>query len=186
MVVVLAGRRVDAEDTSIARFPVGNVDKVREKLKQFFNASKMDYLVCSAACGTDLLALEVAGQLNIPRKMVLPFDAKTFRSSSVIDRPGNWGKLFDDVYNELRRESNVIVLNYDKDDKDVYEKTNFDILNTADLIFEKIDNREKNKKLAIIVWEGAPKDSNDTTDHFRKEAIKRVYTIKEINSLREY
>ncbi|MEO8568237.1 MAG: hypothetical protein ABI419_03855 [Ginsengibacter sp.] len=183
MVVVLAGRRVDAEDASIARFPADNVNQVREQLKQFFKANKIDYLVCSGACGADLLALDVAGHLNIPRKMVLPFDAVTFRETSVTDRPGNWGAIFDNVHKELKREANIITLDYDKDDNDVYEKTNFDILNAADLIFEKIDNREKNKKLAIIIWEGTPKDSNDTTDHFRKEATKRVYTIKEINSL---
>ncbi|HEV8084622.1 MAG TPA: hypothetical protein VGP55_15555 [Chitinophagaceae bacterium] len=183
MVAVLAGRRVDAADASAARFPMQNVEKVKEKLKHFFIANSINYLVCSGACGADLIALDIAGQLNISRKIVLPFDAETFRSSSVTDRPGNWGKLFDTVYKELNAGPNVIVLNYGKDDNDAYEKTNFDILNTADLIFEKLKKAGDGKKVAVIIWEGAPKDSNDTTDHFRKEAEKRGYTIEEINCL---
>ncbi len=183
MIVVLAGRRVDAANASNARFPLENVKKVKDKLKQFFVARRIDYLVCSGACGADLLALEVAGKLNIPRKMILPFDAKTFRSSSVTDRPGSWGESFDAAYKKLKTESNVITLNYGEDEKDVYEKTNFDILNTADLIFEKLNATRDKKKVAVIVWEGAPKDTNDTTDHFRKEAKKRMYSIVEINCL---
>lgn len=183
MVVVLAGRRVDAADASAARFPLSNVEKVKEKLKQFFIANIIDYLVCSGACGADLVALDVAGQLSISRKMILPFDAETFRSSSVADRPGNWGELFDAVHKDLKNESNVITLNYAEDDKDVYEKTNFDILNTADSIFEKLNEKGDTKRVAVIVWEGTPKDSNDTTDHFRKEAEKRGYMIEEINCL---
>ena len=183
MVAVLAGRRVDAADASAVRFPMHNIEKVKEKLKQFFIADSIDYLVCSGACGADLIAFGAAGQLNIPRKMVLPFDAKTFRSSSVTDRPGNWGELFDIVYKELHKESNVIILNYAEDDKDVYEKANFDILNTADSIIEKLDETGDKEKVAVIVWEGAPKDSNDTTDHFRKEAKKRGYAIEEISCL---
>ena len=63
------------------------VDKVKEKLKHLFIANSITYLVRSWACGADLIALDIAGQLNISRKMVLPFDAETFRSTSVIDRP---------------------------------------------------------------------------------------------------
>ncbi len=183
MVAVLAGRRVDADDTSAERFPLKNVENVKQKLKQGFIANNIQYLVCSGACGADLIALEVAGQLSIQRKMVLPFDAETFRASSVTDRPGDWGQLFDTIHEELHKESNVMILNYGKDGDDAYEKANFDILNTADLIFENLDRKDNNKKVAFIVWEGKPKDSNDTTDHFRKEAKKRVYMIEEINCL---
>ena len=183
MIAVLAGRRVDAADTSTARFPLENVEKVREKMKQFFIANNISHLVCSGACGADLIALDVAGKLSISRKMVLPFDAQTFRSSSVIDRPGNWGEMFDEVYKELNAASDVIILNYTKDENDVYEKANFDILNAADRIFQEMNKTGGKKKAAIIVWEGSPKDSNDTTDHFRQEAKKRMYSIAEINCL---
>lgn len=183
MIAVLAGRRVDAADAPVARFPLKNVEKVKEKLQRLFTANNIDYLVSSGACGADLIALDVAGHLDISRKMVLPFGAETFRSSSVTDRPGNWGELFDTIHEELKKQSNVITLKYTQDDDEAYEKTNFDILNTADILFEKSNDAGDEKKVAIIIWEGAPKDSNDTTDHFRKEAGKRGYQIEEINSL---
>jgi hypothetical protein len=38
------------------------------------------------------------------------------------------------------------------------------------------------KITALIVWEGKPKDADDTTYHFMKEAEKRNFIIKEILS----
>ncbi len=184
MVAVLAGRRIDAADAATPRFPFENVEKVKEKLKQLFIARGIHCLVCSAACGSDLIALDVARELNIMAKMILPFDAETFRFSSVTDRPGDWGQLFDMIYERLNEQSNVIILNYAEDDTDAYIKTNFDILDTADSIFNNPDINTDEEKIAVIVWEGAPKDSDDTTDHFRTEAMKRNYVIGEINCLR--
>lgn len=190
MVVVLAGRRIDADDAQAKRFPLENVDKVRQKIHQSFLIKKPDWLVCSGACGADLIALDVAGKLNIKRKMVLSFEPDIFRASSVIDRPGNWGELFDAVYSDLNKENNVVILNYSEDDKDAYEKTNFEILKKAQTIFKEMKQQSKQsfnsdikKNVAVIVWEGYPKDSNDTTDHFRREAMRRGYEVEEINCL---
>ncbi len=185
MIVTLAGRRIDAKDTKAPRFPTENIDKVKEKLGLFLLEKKPDWLVSSGACGADLIALEVAGELQINRKMVLPFDVETFRATSVVDRPGEWGVSFDTIYNELKTTGNVVNLGYDKDDDSVYEKTNFDILDDADKVHKESSDPSagSKKKIAIIIWEGKPKDSGDTTDHFRQEAIKRGYEIREINSL---
>lgn len=190
MVIALAGRRIDAPDASSPRFPTENIGKIKEKLGLFFIEKKPDWLVSSGACGADLIALDVAGELEINRKMILPFDAETFRLTSVVDRPGDWGTLYDRIYGELKNESNVIDLGYDKDEEDIYEKANFDILNEADKIYNELknDNSEtegvgNEKKIAIIIWEGKPKNAGDTTDHFRQEAMKRGYKIREINSL---
>ncbi len=185
MVVALAGRRIDAKDAEAPRFPAENIDKVKEKLGLFFLEKKPEWFISSGACGADLVALEVAGELQINRKMVLPFEAKTFRATSVVDRPGEWGILFDTIYDELKTAGNIVALGYDQDDDAVYEKANFDILNEADKANEESDDQSARhaEKIAIIIWEGKPKDSGDTTDHFRQEAVKRGYKIWEINSL---
>lgn len=183
MIATLAGRRVDAPDASERRFPPENIDKVKEQLKNFFSENKIDWLVCSGACGADLIALEEAGRSHIQRKMILPFDADTFRRSSVVDRPGDWGKKFDAVYDQLKKESGVVILPYNAADDNVYVKTNYDILDTADELLQQTGKVQGEKKVAIIIWEGTPKNSGDTTDHFRMEAIERGYTIKEINCL---
>ncbi|MDQ6888933.1 MAG: hypothetical protein M3Z56_01440 [Bacteroidota bacterium] len=191
MVIALAGRRIDAEDAKSIRFPAANIEVVGERLQQFFLANMPRYLICSGACGADLLALEVAGELKIKRIMVLPFAAAKFRLKSVTDRPGNWGDLFDKIYKDLDKQSNVIVLNDAEDDKDAYENTNFEILQKADEVYKTL-NKDINhssesgssKKIALVVWEGKPKVSGDTTDHFRRQAERRSYEIREINCLK--
>jgi len=185
VIVILAGRRIDAEDAGARRFPVDQIKRVREEIKLFFVENNPHWLVCSGACGADLIALDVTVELNMPAKMILPFDADTFRSTSVTDRKGNWGILFDSIHDELNEKENVIILNFTKDDKDAYEKTNVAILKIADALFKKKETFDPaaEKKVALIIWEGAPKNYNDTTDHFRKLAIESGYTIREINSL---
>ena len=59
--IALAGRRVDAADASEPRFPLASVPLVRDRLHAFFTERPAAALVSSAACGADLVALEVAG-----------------------------------------------------------------------------------------------------------------------------
>src|SRR5438552_4042532 len=94
IIVALAGRRIDAEGAP-ARFPLDQAPRVRERLDALLLELRPAALVCSAACGADLLALEAAAALNIPARIVLPFEPGRFRTSSVVDRPGDWGPRFD-------------------------------------------------------------------------------------------
>ena len=181
MIVALAGRRIDKPGEKTTRFPLNNIDLVKERLRKLFISLNPTALVCSGACGADLLALEVTGELSIARSMVIPFEPQLFKSESVEDRPGNWGALFDSMYEQVNKEEKVQVLNYPVDDDDTYRKTNIDILNRAEVLAEKTE-AEKNI-LVIIVWEGRSKDKNDITAHFKKEAKRRGFKIKEINTL---
>lgn len=181
MVIALAGRRIDAPGTDSIRFPLTNLEQVKEGLKQFFISANPGFLVCAGACGADLLALEVAGKLGIRRKMVLPFEPALFRQLSVTDRPGDWGSLFDKLYNEIKSEGDVVVLGYLEDDPEAYDKTNLEILNEAE---------ELNKRyypgsviVGLIVWDGVPKNKGDATNHFKEEAQQRQMKIHEINTL---
>jgi hypothetical protein len=51
---------------------------------------KPSAVVCAAACGADLLLLDVAGKMHIQQIVLLPSDPETFRKGSVTDRPGDW------------------------------------------------------------------------------------------------
>ncbi len=108
MVIALAGRRIDPPDIANPAFPLANVDAVRIRLREFFQAQSAAALVCSAACGADLLALDVAGTLGIRRRVVLPFAAERFRETSVTDRPGDWGSIFDRVIADARSRSEPV------------------------------------------------------------------------------
>jgi len=181
MIVALAGRRIDKPGEEAIHFPIKNINAVKGRLRKFFISLKPAALVCSGACGADLLALEVAGELRIVRSMVIPFEPQLFKSKSVEDRQGNWGALFDSMYDQVNKEEKVQVMNYPVNDDDTYRKTNIDILNRAKVLTEKMD-AEKNI-LAIIVWEGRSKDKNDSSAHFKKEAGQRGFKIEEINTL---
>src|SRR5438445_10672543 len=100
-VMVHAGRRVDAPDAADPRFPPSNVDLVRRRIHEVFVAKKPSALVTAAACGADLLALEAARELQINCIVLLPSEPAAFRQSSVVDRPGNWGELFDALMKEV-------------------------------------------------------------------------------------
>ena len=99
MIVALAGRRVDPKDQDPRRFSSTpeSVELVRRRIRDKLLNLQASVLVSSAACGADLLALAEAGELGLRRRIILPFDHNEFRSTSVTDRPGNWGPLYDAV-----------------------------------------------------------------------------------------
>lgn len=100
-VVALAGRRVGAPDARQVRFPPRNAPMVEDGVRNCFEKG-VRVLVCSAASGADLLALGVASEMGIRRRVLLPFARALFRETSVADRPGDWGERYDRVLNEVR------------------------------------------------------------------------------------
>src|SRR5215212_11987885 len=123
-VVALAGRRVDATGTEPPRFPLENVPVVRKRLAAILAKESAMALVCSAACGTDLIALEEAERLGLRRRIVLPFSPERFRASSVVDRPGNWGPLFDRLVAAASTAGDLVVLDGRADDELAYAAAN--------------------------------------------------------------
>ncbi len=179
MVIALAGRRIDAPDAGQARFPAANARHVAERIRELFEKRRATALVCAAACGADILALETAGELGIRRRIVLPFARAQFRESSVTDRGGDWGERFDRVLDEVERNGDLVVLGYSKDDANAYTGTNIAILEQA----EKLAAEAQESALAAVVWDGLPRDGGDVTQHFLREAGKRLYQAIEISTL---
>jgi hypothetical protein len=175
MIIALAGRRIDAADAKVVRFPLTKAKKVKERLKVLLSSLRPEALISSAACGSDLLGLEVAGELAIPRSIVLPFDQALFKITSVTDRPGDWGSGYDRICSEVIKEDGLKVLHYDRDDDETYRKSNIDILQKAKELAVMHGSADL---VAVIVWEGESKDENDTTEHFKNQAIKEGFDIK--------
>ena len=175
MVTVLAGRRIDPPEADAHRFPIANIPAVRERIRKLL-AGKSTTLVCSAACGADLLALDEAGKLRIRRRIVLPFARERFRETSVVDRPGEWGAMFDRIMDEVERAADAVILPLDPDDCEAFTTTNRAILQEADAI-----SREANQKiLAVLVWDGGNRGGDDFTADFRDEVARRGYPVFEI------
>src|SRR5689334_8703170 len=109
-VVALAGRRVDAANADEQRFPLENVRLVRRRVAETLASERAAALVCSAACGADLVALEEAERLGLRRRIVLPFPPDPFRRRSVVDRPGEWGEVFDHLIAKAHAAGDLVVL----------------------------------------------------------------------------
>jgi hypothetical protein len=128
-IIAAAGRRIDAPDASPPRFPLANRDAVRERVRATLIEHEATGIVASGACGADLLVQEVVRELDLScRRMILPFAPDTLRQSSVADRPGDWGPLFDVLLAELAARGDVVTLADDPGDDAAYAAVNRVIL----------------------------------------------------------
>ena len=180
MIVALAGRRIDAPDADYSRFPLTSIELVRERLHKLFSENAVAALVCSAACGADLLALSVAGELGIRRRVVIPFAREIFRKTSVVDRPGNWGSMFDTICNEVAEQGDLVTLGCAADDESAYSVASSAILEEAVQLQATGEGMDKHSFLAVIAWEGAARGDDDETAAFAKKAATRGFAIKEV------
>jgi hypothetical protein len=188
VVVALAGRRVDAPDAERPRFPLANVEAVEERLSALLADLNTSVIVCSAACGADLLALEAARRLGIRRRIVLPFEASRFRATSVVDRPGEWGSLFDSLYEEARSSNDLVIMHHEGDDEDAYAAATDRILTEAWALAKEDTNQEdtgssNDRPTAVVVWEGASRGQGDMTGKFAALATEQGMRVVEVDTL---
>lgn len=188
MVVALAGRRIDAPDAQRPRFPLANVDAVGKQLRTLFARLMPSVIVCSAACGADLLALDAARKLGIRRRIVLPFDAPHFRATSVVDRPGDWGALFDSLYEEARSRNELVILSHGEGgDQNAYVATTDRIVAEALALLKGQGGRRgaessNDGSTAVVVWEGGSRGEGDLTAEFAELARKRGMRVVEVKT----
>ncbi len=147
---------------------------VRERMRVVLE-QKATALVCSAACGADLIALEVAGELRIRRRVVLPYSREQFRRSSVIDRPGDWGAIFDQIISNVE----VVVLPFRPDDPGAYPQANAAIVREA----ERLSHDTGQGILAVVAWDGKSRGADDLTAAFREQAVRSGYRVAEVLTL---
>lgn len=176
-VASLAGRRPDPLNSDIKRFPLANTDAVQNALYETFAEQSFTALVCSAACGADLLALEVAAKLNVEATVFLPFAPQLFRELSVVDRPGDWGPLFDRIIEDVQSKGGVHNLNYSTDDPDAFSKTNKAMVAHAKTL------AANSRAYGILVWDGHPREEDDATQEFGMLCKKAGFSRIEISTL---
>ncbi len=178
-VVALAGRRIDAMGAS-PRFAESRIAIVRIRIRSMLVSQRARALVCSAACGADLLALEAAGEIGLRRRVVLPFDAERFRETSVIDRGGDWGGRFKRIIDAVEATDDLIVLDAEAGDEEAYASASLAILNEAESLAAASDPPDK--LVAAIVWEGAARGEDDLTGYFATQARGRGFELIEIST----
>ena len=171
-VVALAGRRIDAPGADPPRFPPERVPAVRQRLVDMLAAEQAAVLVCSAACGADLVALAAAERLGLRRRIVLPFAAERFRTTSVTDRPGDWGPLFDRMIAAAGEAGDLVVLDSREGDDAAYAAANEAIIREAQGLARAAAGGPSSRLHAVIVWEGTAREGNDATGEFQELARK--------------
>jgi len=175
VIVALAGRRVDSADAKEPRFPAPNIETVRRRIGSVLKAKGATALVSSAACGADLIALSKAGQLGLRRRVILALDRKRFRETSVTDRPGDWGPLYDQVLDSVEAAGDLVVLQ-DHPGDEPYSAANTAILDEA----LSLGKTSHEPVIAVLVWNGVSRDDHDLTEEFGVEARKRGLETTEI------
>lgn len=171
-VAALAGRRIDEPDSTRVQFPLTCVKKVTADLHKLFETGRFTSLVCSAACGADLVAVESAKLLGMTVDIVLPYSPSKFRESSVVDRPGDWGPRYDRLIDETAANNRLHILNSDEEGNYDLATTGILSIATAMAPLESI--------IGVIVWEGQPRDEGDATLDFKLRAQKLGLIVHEV------
>lgn len=170
-IACLAGRRIDPIDADAPRFPLCRASGVRDAIEAVLVERRVSRLVCAAACGADILALEACEALAIPATIILPFSVAVFREVSVIDRPGDWGLRFDQVIARARAHSDLVELGYAKNDQNAFLGANREIV-------ARVTGASAIEKFAIVVWNGATWGEDDATadlvDHARHSGLEVI------------
>jgi hypothetical protein len=177
MIIALAGRRVDAIDAKSPRFPLENVEQVAAALRACFEERSASAVVSSGACGADLIAQSEAGKLGLRRRVVLPFSREKFRETSVVDRPGDWGALYDEILDEAEATGDLVVMAM-AGEQDPYLAASWAILDEAVAL-----GRGCGEPVgAVLVWDGVSRGEKDYTEMFGAEARNRGLAVFEVRT----
>lgn len=179
MIIACAGRRIDAPEAQVARFPLIFASRVRDRLSQLFQELQPTDLVASGACGADLIAHEVAEEQGIHRHMLLPFAIDRFRQSSVIDRPGDWGPLYDRLTQHIQQHGDLIIVPNGADEQAAYLQANHAILRHAQLLA----TAQQTSVLAVLIWDGQSRGPDDITAAFGDLVRAQGIPVHQISTL---
>jgi hypothetical protein len=178
MVMGLAGRRIDAPGTEDPVFPLENAVRVQERVRHLLLEKDVHILVCSAACGADLVALQAAEALGIRRRIVLPFDPGRFRSSSVIDRPGDWGPIYDRIVFAAASAGDLVDLQLAEGEQ-AYAATNVAIVKET----LRLSDASGDCAAVALVWNGIRKDEEDNSGSLGEAARERGLPVFNVSTL---
>lgn len=174
-VAALAGRRIDPIGADEPHFPLSAVPRVRSALRDRLVAESPRTLVCSAACGADLIALDLANRLGIPAHIVLPFSEERFRLTSVTDRPGDWGQVFDSVVRRARGHGLLTILRDAGEGDAAYSAA------TRQIVAITKELAGNGPAIAIAVSDHRPRQTHDATSEFRELAVQSGFRIIQVD-----
>jgi hypothetical protein len=162
VIVAVAGRRIDAAGARPPRFPLANRRLVARRIASALRRVEAGTLVSSAACGADLLALAAARKLGIRRRIVLPYEREWFLEDSVIDRPGRWATLYNQLCDEACAARDLVTLRQPRGTERAFRAATDAVVAQALKLARRESRTDPAAALtALIVWEGAPRGPDD-------------------------
>ena len=193
-VIALAGRRIDTEDGNAdagsSGFPLARVGVVASRLRATFRSLGAGTLVSSAANGADLIALRVARELGMRRRIILPFSAARFRRVSVTDREGGelWGWLFDELIADARNTGDLLLLRRQgASDDAAFEGVNARIVAEAAGLARSVGGKvgaasrlATRTPVGVAVWNGRSRGSGDATAMFCERLRREGYPVRNV------
>lgn len=185
-IIASAGRRIDPPNAKKRRFPAEREAEVAAKVREVLESLKPDLTISSAACGADILLLEVAQNLGIESRVILPFDKREFRRRSVADCGSDWGSRFDSLIADGSPiDKSLVVLSPNLPSSDA--EADIAYTSVTDAIIQAASESAgcDNPCIAmgLLVWDGIVKDERDQTALFRNHAAKRGWKIVEVKTL---
>ena len=187
-ILVCAGRRIDAPDASPSRFPLSQIEYVCRQVGAVLQEQRVTMVVSSAACGADLIVLEMARSFGIRFRILLPNSPEQFRTSSVTDRPSsvkwNWGVLYDQLIELAQTVGDLKILEGTPEGHRGYQAVNRALVLEAMRLGEQHPGAAVGSQSvqvqALMIWDGRPRGPQDLTLHFGKEARAHELPVLEI------
>lgn len=175
MILIYAGSQPDSETRTEARFPQASEDEITNRVRGLLHDLKPRLVFGSLAAGADIILAEAAREEGIPFRALLPFDADTFRATSVSDHGKRWTQRYD----RLIAEADVEFLDEEVQDR-AYTDHNAAMLDAAARIAE--DEGERLWCL-LIRPDPDPTTSGSVTDDMASRAEGRGVLTLDINPL---
>ena len=169
-VLVLTGNMIDREGRPVPRFPAGLESAVRQAMRNSLQSAQPLAAYGSAACGADILGMEIVHELGGEIHVVLPFPPNEFRTASVDVAPGDWGARFDRL---LEVASTVTIASDHRASGSVatFEYVNLLMTGLGQLRAELLDTT----LLGLAVWDpeagGAPGGSASVVEAWERRGI---------------
>jgi hypothetical protein len=184
VIVAVAGRRIDAPDAAVARFPLANRRLVARRIGAALRRLDATAVVASAACGADLLALDATVRRGVRRRIILPYAEEWFLEDSVTDRPGRWAGAFRAQCAAARAAGDLVVLGEARGSDDAFRAVNEAIVAEAQRLAAGASPADPAAALAaLIVWEGSPRGPDDLTAHLRERMRRLGARVVEVSTV---
>jgi hypothetical protein len=172
VIIAYAGVQADEADRPVPRLPVAEEAGLAARLRGLLAALTPRLVVGALASGSDLLIVEQARLEACDIRILLPFDAETFKRTSVTPRGRRWEVRYDRLLADLGGRVQVADLDPDADES-FYEH------NSAMLDYA-VELARPDEQILGLVVRPAETDAGTVSDDFANRAARAGITVLDV------